>query len=129
MSPGGFCRPGPKAASMKHKLPASTNYPFCPLLRSTLPDSNVLSTVQGVYEFVFNGIDTDTLKKATSIGVAASAKVPGVVKITAVNFGGKTWSVPDPVCGRLEGDFLVRLSTIDRLRRTAGLVLMPRNDA
>jgi formylmethanofuran--tetrahydromethanopterin N-formyltransferase len=87
--PGGICRSGSKVGSMKYKLPASTNHLFCPLLRSTVSDSKVPSTVQSVYELVFNGIDTDTLKKATGVGVAAAAKVPGVVKITAVNFGGK----------------------------------------
>ena len=74
---------------MKYKLPASTNHLFCPLLRSTLSDSKVLSTVQSVYELVFNGIDTDTLKKATGIGVAVAAKVPSVAKIAAVDSGGK----------------------------------------
>ena len=89
MPPGGICRSGPKVGSMKYKRPASTNHPFCPLLRSTLSDSKVLSTVQSVYEHVFSGIDTDTLKKATGIGVAAAVKVPGVAKITAVDSGGK----------------------------------------
>jgi formylmethanofuran--tetrahydromethanopterin N-formyltransferase len=74
---------------MKHKLPVSIKHPFCRLLRSTLSDSEVLSTVQSVYELVFNGIDTDTLKKAMGIGVAAAAKVPSVVKITSVDSGGK----------------------------------------
>jgi len=87
--PGGICRSGPKVGSMKYKLPASTNHPFCPLLRSTLSDSKVLSTVQSVYELVFNGIDTDTFKKAMGIDVAPAAKVPGVAKITAVDSGGK----------------------------------------
>jgi len=72
---------------MKYKLPASTNHPFYPLLRSTLSDSKVLSTVQSVYELVFNGIDTDTLKKAMGIGVAVAAKVPSVAKIAAVDSG------------------------------------------
>jgi len=87
--PGGICRSGSKVGSIKYKLPASTNHPFCPLLRNTIPDSKVPPAVQSVYELVFNGIDVDTVKKATGIGIAAAAKVPGVIKITAVNFGGK----------------------------------------
>jgi formylmethanofuran--tetrahydromethanopterin N-formyltransferase len=87
--PGGICRSGSKVGSIKYKLPASTNHPFCPLLRNTIPDSKVPPAVQSVYELVFNGIDVDTIKKATGIGIAAAAKVPGVIKITAVNFGGK----------------------------------------
>jgi formylmethanofuran--tetrahydromethanopterin N-formyltransferase len=87
--PGGICRSGSKVGSMKYKLPASTNHVFCPALRDSLPDSKVPETVRSVYELVFNGIDTEVVKKATGVGVMAAAKTPGVVKITAVNFGGK----------------------------------------
>jgi formylmethanofuran--tetrahydromethanopterin N-formyltransferase len=87
--PGGICRSGSKVGSMKYKLPASTNHPFCPTLRTTISDSKVPGTVQSVYELVFNGLDTEVVKKATGVGVAAAAKTPGVVKVTAVNFGGK----------------------------------------
>jgi formylmethanofuran--tetrahydromethanopterin N-formyltransferase len=87
--PGGICRSGSKVGSMKYKLLASTNHPFCPTLRTSVSDSKVPGTVQSVYELVFNGLDTETVKKATGVGVAAAAKTPGVVKITAVNFGGK----------------------------------------
>ncbi|MEM2547008.1 MAG: formylmethanofuran--tetrahydromethanopterin N-formyltransferase, partial [Candidatus Bathyarchaeia archaeon] len=31
--PGGICRSGSKAGSLKYKLKASTNHPFCPTLR------------------------------------------------------------------------------------------------
>lgn len=87
--PGGICRSGSKVGSLKYKLPASTNHPFCPTLRDSLPESKVPGTVQSVYELVFNGIDTEVVKKATGLGVKAAAATPGVVKITAVNFGGK----------------------------------------
>jgi formylmethanofuran--tetrahydromethanopterin N-formyltransferase len=87
--PGGICRSGSKVGSLKYKLPASTNHPFCPTLRSSVSDSKVPENVQSVYELVFNGLDTQTVEKATGVGVAAAAKTPGVVKITAVNFGGK----------------------------------------
>jgi len=87
--PGGICRSGSKVGSMKYKLPASTNHPFCPTLRTSISDSKLPETVQSVYELVFNGLDTEVVKKATGVGVAAAAKATGVVKITAVNFGGK----------------------------------------
>jgi len=87
--PGGICRSGSKVGSMKYKLPASTNHFFCPALRAALPDSQVPQGVQSVYELVFNGIDSDVVKRATGVGISAAARVPGVVKITAVNFGGK----------------------------------------
>jgi formylmethanofuran--tetrahydromethanopterin N-formyltransferase len=87
--PGGICRSGSKVGSMKYKLPASTNHPFCPTLRTSISDSKLPERVQSVYELVFNGLSTDVIKKATGVGVAAAAKAPGVIKITAVNFGGK----------------------------------------
>ena len=87
--PGGICRSGSKVGSIKYKLPASTNHPFCPTLRASISDSKVPENVQSVYELVFNGLNTEIVEKATGVGVAAAAKTPGVVKITAVNFGGK----------------------------------------
>jgi formylmethanofuran--tetrahydromethanopterin N-formyltransferase len=87
--PGGICRSGSKVGSMKYKLPASTNHPFCPTLRTSISDSKIPETVQSVYELVFNGLDAEIIKRATGVGVAAAAKTSGVVKITAVNFGGK----------------------------------------
>jgi formylmethanofuran--tetrahydromethanopterin N-formyltransferase len=87
--PGGICRSGSKVGSMKYKLPASTNHPFCPTLRTSISDSKVPATVQSVYELAFNGLDEEIVKKATGVGIVAAAKTPGVVKITAVNFGGK----------------------------------------
>jgi formylmethanofuran--tetrahydromethanopterin N-formyltransferase len=87
--PGGICRSGSKVGSIKYKLAASTNHPFCPTLRTAISDSKVPETVQSVYELVFNGLDVELVKRATGVGVVAAAKTPGVVKITAVNFGGK----------------------------------------
>jgi formylmethanofuran--tetrahydromethanopterin N-formyltransferase len=87
--PGGICRSGSKVGSIKYKLPASTNHPFCPTLRASISDSKIPENVQSVYELVFNGLNTEIVEKATGVGVAAAAKTPGVVKITAVNFGGK----------------------------------------
>jgi formylmethanofuran--tetrahydromethanopterin N-formyltransferase len=87
--PGGICRSGSKVGSIKYKLPASTNHVFCPTLRASISDSKVPETVQSVYELVFNGLDTEVVERATGVGVAAAAKTLGVVKITAVNFGGK----------------------------------------
>jgi len=71
--PGGICRSGSKVGSMKYKLPASTNHPFCPTLRTSISDSKVPETVRSAYELVFNGLDTEIVKKATGVGVAAAA--------------------------------------------------------
>ncbi|MEM3459313.1 MAG: formylmethanofuran--tetrahydromethanopterin N-formyltransferase [Candidatus Bathyarchaeia archaeon] len=87
--PGGICRSGSKAGSLKYKLKASTNHPFCPGLRTVVPDSQLSEGVNCVYEIVVNGLTVDAVKKAMSAGVKAAASVPGVVRISAGNYGGK----------------------------------------
>lgn len=87
--PGGICRSGSKTGSMKYKLGASTNHPFCPNLRGLVPASQVPEGVNSVYEIVINGLDTDVVKSGMSEGIKAAVEVPGVLRISAVNFGGK----------------------------------------
>jgi formylmethanofuran--tetrahydromethanopterin N-formyltransferase len=87
--PGGVCRSGSKVGSSKYKLGASTNHPYCPKLRTMIPDSQVPEGVDSVYEIVYNAVTSKILKEATKRGVKAATEVKGVKKITAVNFGGK----------------------------------------
>jgi len=87
--PGGICRSGSKVGSMKYKLAASTNHPFCPRLKKILPDSQVPENANSVYEIVINGLNSKVVKEAMAEGIKAAVKVPGVVKISAGNFGGK----------------------------------------
>jgi formylmethanofuran--tetrahydromethanopterin N-formyltransferase len=87
--PGGVCRSGSKAGSLKYKLKASTNHPFCPKLRTLVADTQVPEGVECVYEIVINGLTLEAVKKAMNAGVNAAANVQGVVKISAGNYGGK----------------------------------------
>ena len=87
--PDGVCRSGSKAGSIKYKLRASTNHPFCPTLKALVPDTQVPESVNCVYEIVINGLSVDTVKKAMKVGVQAAASVPGIVRISAGNYGGK----------------------------------------
>jgi formylmethanofuran--tetrahydromethanopterin N-formyltransferase len=87
--PGGLCRAGSKVGSLKYKLPASTNHQYCPTLRTLVPNSKVPEDVGSVYEIVINGLNQKVVKKAMCVGINAAIKVPGVVKITAGNYGGK----------------------------------------
>lgn len=87
--PGGICRSGSKAGSLKYKLKASTNHPFCPGLRTLIADSQVPENVNCVYEIVINGLSLEAIKKAMGEGVKAAASVAGVVRISAGNYGGK----------------------------------------
>jgi formylmethanofuran--tetrahydromethanopterin N-formyltransferase len=87
--PGGVCRAGSKAGSLKYKMKASTNHPYCPTLRTLVPDSVVPENVQSVYEIVMNGLTLDAVKNGMKQGVMAAANQSGVVKISSGNYGGK----------------------------------------
>ncbi len=87
--PGGVCRSGSKAGSLKYKLKASTNHPFCPSLKKVVADSQLLEEVNCVYEVVINGLTLEAVKKAMGEGIRAALNVPGVVRISAGNYGGK----------------------------------------
>ena len=84
--PGGIVRSGSKVGSRYKKLRASTNDAYCPTLRglvkSALPDD-----VNAVYEIVIDGIDQTSVEEATRVGVRAAC-IPGVLGITAGNYGG-----------------------------------------
>jgi formylmethanofuran--tetrahydromethanopterin N-formyltransferase len=87
--PGGICRSGSKAGSLKYKLKASTYHTYCPTLKTLVPDTQVPENVNSVYEIVINGLTLDAVKNAVKQGVTAAASTPGVVKISAGNYGGK----------------------------------------
>ena len=87
--PGGVCRSGSKAGSMKYKLKASTFHQFCPRLKKLVPDSRLPENVNSVYEIVIDGLDFDAIKRAMAAGIKAAVKVPGIVRISAGNYGGK----------------------------------------
>jgi formylmethanofuran--tetrahydromethanopterin N-formyltransferase len=85
--PGGVVRSGSKVGSRYKKLRASTNDAYCPTLRglvtSALPDG-----ANAVYEIVIDGTDLPLVEEATRVGVRAACR-PGVLRITAGNYGGK----------------------------------------
>jgi formylmethanofuran--tetrahydromethanopterin N-formyltransferase len=87
--PGGLCRSGSKVGSKYAFLRASTNTPFCPAIKNTFPESQVPDGANSVIEVVLNGLDEPSVKRAMGAGIRAAVQVPGVLKITAVNFGGK----------------------------------------
>ena len=87
--PGGICRSGSKTGSLKYKLKASTFHSFCPQLKMVVPDSQIPENVNCVYEVVINGLTVEAVKKAMGAGIKAAASTPGVVRISAGNYGGK----------------------------------------
>ena len=86
--PGGICRAGSKVGSLKYKLKASTNHPYCPRLKR-LTESLLPEDVSSAYEIVINGLKLEYVQKAMAEGIRAAAGVEGVVKVSAANYGGK----------------------------------------
>jgi formylmethanofuran--tetrahydromethanopterin N-formyltransferase len=88
--PGGVAASGSKAGSRYSFLFASTNHPFCPTLREKLgAESQVPPEVQSISEIIINGHDLETVQQATRAAIAASIDTPGLVRISAGNYGGR----------------------------------------
>jgi formylmethanofuran--tetrahydromethanopterin N-formyltransferase len=88
--PGGIVRAGSKVGAKKYKnMIASTNDAYCPTLRgrdgvaSQIPDG-----ANSVLEIVVDGLDRNAIEQAMRVGLDAACR-PGVVEITAGNYGGK----------------------------------------
>ena len=88
--PGGIVRSGSKVGAKHYKkMIASTNDAYCPTLRgrgdvvSELPDG-----VNSVLEIVVDGLDRSSIESALRAGIDAACR-PGVVAISAGNYGGK----------------------------------------
>jgi formylmethanofuran--tetrahydromethanopterin N-formyltransferase len=85
--PGGVVRSGSKISSRYKKLKASTNDAYCPTLRGVVK-SELPEGAGAVYEIVIDGIDLAAVESAMKAGVPAACR-PGVLGITAGNYGGK----------------------------------------
>jgi formylmethanofuran--tetrahydromethanopterin N-formyltransferase len=90
--PGGVVRSGSKVGSRYKALKASTNDEYCPTLRG-LERSRLPAEVQAVYEIVIDGLDVAAVEAAMRVGVRAAC-APGVVQISAGNYGGKLGQYP-----------------------------------
>lgn len=86
--PGGLVRSGSKVGSKYKKLKASTNDAYCPTLRGVTA-TDLPPNVGAVYEIVIDGLSLDAVRVAMRAGLHAACRVPGVVRITAGNYGGK----------------------------------------
>jgi len=85
--PGGVVRSGSKVGSKYKSLKASTNEAYCPTLRG-LVKTELPVGVNAVYEIVIDGLDLASVERAMRVGITAACR-PGVLKITAGNYGGK----------------------------------------
>lgn len=88
--PGGVAASGSKAGSAYSFLFASTNHPFCPTLRDKLADkSEVPAGVNSIMEIIINGRDLPTVCAATQAVIQATIDTPGLLRISAGNYGGR----------------------------------------
>lgn len=85
--PGGVVRSGSKVGSKYKKLKASTNDAYCPTLRGAVK-SELPEGAGAVYEIVIDGVDLAAVETAMRTGIPAACR-PGVLAITAGNYGGK----------------------------------------
>ena len=86
--PGGIVASGSKVGSKYKFLTASTNEKMAVTLKDEVEGSEIPSNVNGVYEIVIDGVNEEVVKEAMKVGIEAAVKVPGVLKISAGNFGG-----------------------------------------
>jgi formylmethanofuran--tetrahydromethanopterin N-formyltransferase len=88
--PGGIAASGSKAGSRYKFSIASTYEAYCPTLRTKLGDQSKLQEgVGAVMEIIINGHDLETISRATQAAIAASLDTPGLIKISAGNYGGR----------------------------------------
>ncbi len=88
--PGGVAASGSKAGSRYSFTIASTYAEYCPTLRETLgSDSKLPPGVGSVMEVIINGHDLECIATATQRAIQASVDTPGLVKISAGNYGGR----------------------------------------
>src|SRR5713101_1723363 len=88
--PGGIVRSGSKVGAKRYKkMIASTNDAYCPTLRGrTGVTSELPEGVNSVLEIVVDGLDRPAVERALRAGIDAACR-PGVVEITAGNYGGQ----------------------------------------
>jgi formylmethanofuran--tetrahydromethanopterin N-formyltransferase len=88
--PGGIAGSGSKAGSRYSFAVASTYEKFCPLLaddpaaKSELPEN-----VRSVMEIIIDGRDLNSIVRATQAAIGASVNTPGLLRISAGNYGGR----------------------------------------
>jgi len=89
ITPFDICSAGSKPETKYPEIGPTTNHPYCPSLKSKIPDSKVPDGVNSIPEIVINGVSLDAVKKAMKEAINAVGDMDGLVKISAGNYGGK----------------------------------------
>jgi formylmethanofuran--tetrahydromethanopterin N-formyltransferase len=86
--PAGIVRSGSKVGSKYKQLKASTNHLWCPTLRGQTT-TELLDGENAVYEIVIDGLSVSAVAHAMQVALEAVCQSPGVLRISAGNYGGK----------------------------------------
>ncbi len=88
--PGGIAASGSKAGSRYKFAIASTYAEYCPTLVERLEGKSKLPLgVKSVMEVIINGHDLEAITAATRRAIDASVDTPGLLRISAGNYGGR----------------------------------------
>jgi formylmethanofuran--tetrahydromethanopterin N-formyltransferase len=88
--PGGIAGSGSKAGSKYKFMIASTYEKYCPMLvDNPEADSQLPAGVRSVMEIIINGHDLEAIIRATQAAIAAAVDTPGLLRISAGNYGGR----------------------------------------
>ncbi len=88
--PGGVAGSGSKAGSKYKFMFASTYENFCPqLVEDPRANSRLPKNVRSVMEIIINGRDLNAIVDATQAAIAATVNTPGLLRISAGNYGGR----------------------------------------
>ncbi len=85
--PGGIVRSGSKLGSKYKGQNVSVNTAYCPTIRGQA-ESMLPEGVNAVLEIVIDGLDEAAVSEAMRVGILSACQ-PGVVRISAGNYGGK----------------------------------------
>ncbi|MGZ4901649.1 MAG: formylmethanofuran--tetrahydromethanopterin N-formyltransferase [Halobacteriota archaeon] len=89
--PGGIVASGSKVGCPTYStfMKASTHHRLAPTLREKIPDSFVPEGVKAIYEIVICGLSEEVIAEAMKRGMLAATNAPGIVTISAGNYGGE----------------------------------------
>jgi formylmethanofuran--tetrahydromethanopterin N-formyltransferase len=88
--PGGIAGSGSKAGSNYKFMFASTYEKYCPMLADDpKANSQLPPGVRSVQEIIINGRDLVSIIAATQAAIKASVNTPGLLRISAGNYGGR----------------------------------------
>ena len=89
ITPFDSCSAGSKPETKFPEIGPTTNHYYCPTLRGRISDSKVPEGVNSIPEIVINGTTLETVKSAMGAAIHTVKEMPGVVRVSAGNYGGK----------------------------------------